>query len=428
MTPYSNKKIMYSEEVKSVIGHVPKSILQWGMSIIFLFILLFFIALWLVRYPEIIRTSMILNTANYPKAIISPTDTRIKTILVKEGDFVRQGDILAFMESSAVHESIFELQNLLNQISQLAVANRWKEIKINYAKFRNLGELQEEFQSFYSTYLEFQSFITNEMFEKKKQLFSNQISNLQKLLSSLEVQKGLSQKALNLEFENYQAQKYLLENNVSSKSEMRDQEGRIVAKEIPIELINASIYSNNNSISQIKQQLLDLENKYFFDKQQLFQSLNKLLASIERWKKQYLLVASQNGNVLFPESLQEAQAVTANQTLFYVQPVNTFYEGEMYVSQFNFGELELGQKVIIRLQSYPYEKYGSLIGKIKFISKIPRGDKGYLIKVSLNNGLKTDMGNVLTFRNGLIANAQTITKKNRLIYKFFKPVQEFLDN
>ncbi len=58
------------------------------------------------------------------------------------------------------------------------------------------------------------------------------------------------------------------------------------------------------------------------------------------------------------------------------------------------------------------------MGKIEFISHMP-SENGYLAKVILINGLTTTYNKQIQYRDGLLANAEIITKDMRLLERFY---------
>jgi HlyD family secretion protein len=90
----------------------------------------------------------------------------------------------------------------------------------------------------------------------------------------------------------------------------------------------------------------------------------------------------------------------------------------MFIPQSNFGKVKTGQKVLLKFQAYPDAEFGSVTGKINFISSIP-SDSGYLAKVSLPYGLITNYKKQIQFRDGLIANSEIITENMRLLQRFY---------
>lgn len=99
---------------------------------------------------------------------------------------------------------------------------------------------------------------------------------------------------------------------------------------------------------------------------------------------------------------------------------------ELYVPQANFGKVKLGQEVLIKFPSYPFQEYGSVKGKIDFISNIPT-DSGYLAKLSLPNALTTSYQKEVQFREGLQAQGEIITQNMRLLQRFYYNIIKQVD-
>ncbi|MDR2836509.1 MAG: hypothetical protein LBV69_10040 [Bacteroidales bacterium] len=60
-----NKKIeIRSEQVSEILGSPPKSIIRWGITVIFLIIIMLFIGSWFFKYPEIITAKVNIVTEN----------------------------------------------------------------------------------------------------------------------------------------------------------------------------------------------------------------------------------------------------------------------------------------------------------------------------------------------------------------------------
>ena len=79
----------------------------------------------------------------------------------------------------------------------------------------------------------------------------------------------------------------------------------------------------------------------------------------------------------------------------------------------------MGQTVLAKLPSYPFQEFGSLTGRISAISPIA----SYSTHVVFPNGLLTTNGQRLAVRNGLVATGDIITDDTRLIEKLFYEVQ-----
>jgi HlyD family secretion protein len=84
----------------------------------------------------------------------------------------------------------------------------------------------------------------------------------------------------------------------------------------------------------------------------------------------------------------------------------------------NFGKVKKGQKVLIKLDSYAFEEFGMLEGRIDFISEIPSADNTFFARISLPSGLRTSNNKTLLYKSGMTATAEIITEKKRLIERF----------
>ncbi len=82
----------------------------------------------------------------------------------------------------------------------------------------------------------------------------------------------------------------------------------------------------------------------------------------------------------------------------------------------------VGQKVFIKLDNFPYQQYGMLIGKVVNFSISPNSEGNYTVYVSLPNGTKTSYNKIFPFTQELLGNAEIITEDlsvaERLFYKF----------
>ena len=139
---------------------------------------------------------------------------------------------------------------------------------------------------------------------------------------------------------------------------------------------------------------------------------------VEEWKKKYLVISPIEGTIHFSGIVQEHQQLHVNQLICFVSSKTSRYYAEMYIPQFNLGKVRMGQQVLLKFPSYPYQEYGSMRGNIEFISTMPT-DTGYRAKVSLPTDLTTDYQKQIQYRDGLWAHGEIITEKIRLLERFY---------
>ncbi|MBO0947216.1 hypothetical protein [Fibrella forsythiae] len=101
------------------------------------------------------------------------------------------------------------------------------------------------------------------------------------------------------------------------------------------------------------------------------------------------------------------------------QSVGRFdFIGDRRFGQYNLGKVNVGQAVLVKLPSYPFQEFGSLPGRISAISPVA-SDTASRAQVVFPNGLVTNNGQRLAARNGLVATGDIITNDTRLIERLF---------
>ncbi|SPZ92073.1 type I secretion membrane fusion protein, HlyD family [Sphingobacterium multivorum] len=101
------------------------------------------------------------------------------------------------------------------------------------------------------------------------------------------------------------------------------------------------------------------------------------------------------------------------QKLFYINPKNEQYYGELTISQDISAKVKLGQQALIKVRSYPYGEYGYLRGRVSYISEIPIGDSTFFVKLDL---LRSGKDSLIQLKPGILGNAEIITE-DKSIFK-----------
>ncbi len=407
-----------SGEVQDIIGQPPHWLIRWGITVFFLLLVLILALSWFVKYPDIVEANFTLTSVNAPKPVNARIDGKLTRLLVKENVHVNKGQLLGFMESTADPAQVFSLSSVLDSLLQELNENRAELIPALLSNhYSHLGELQLDFQVFNQAFLKFRSYLASGYYTAKKQILSNDLKKLEQLNKSYVLQQTIAQSDLQLAQQSYNMQEALAAQKVIAAQSFREEESRLLSKKMPLEQINAYIINNERSQDAKQDELLELEKEISEQKVTFLQAVNTFKSQIEEWKYRYILTAPMSGTVNFISFLQENQSVQNGLELFYIMPGNSEYMGIMYVAQFNLGKIHRGQDVIIKFAGYPFEEYGSVRGKITDISNVPKGTD-YLVKVMLANGLKTDYGKELQYREGMVATGEIITADKRLIDKF----------
>ncbi len=408
-----------SEMVQEIVSNKPGFLIRYGIVFFLSILILLITACWFIQYPDIIGTQAKLTSINAPKEVITKTQGKLVKLFAKENEQTQAGNVLGHMESTANHLEVLAISENIDTSQNLLSRNRIEQIFIFLNNsYQNLGELQLQYQTFQQSYNTFRNYLSGGFYLSKVNMLGKDLAFLQKMHTNLLEQKGLSSEDLSLSQKTFNANKSLNDEKVISDFDYRNENSKLINKKLSIPQISSSIISNEAQQNEKLKEIAELQNTIGQQKNIFAQSLNTFKSQIEEWKKKYLLIAPIDGKIAFATFLQENQQLKSEQVICFINPENTEYYAEIYIPQTNFGKVKTGQEVLLKFPSYPFQEYGSVNGKINFISNI-NTDSGYLAKVVLPNGLNTTYKKQVQFRDGLLAQGEIITQDMRLLERFY---------
>ena len=414
----------YGSEVDEIISHRPPWMVRWGTLLFFFFLLVIGIICWFIKYPDIVTAQATLTSINAPKPVITIINGKLIKINVQENDAVKQNQVLGYLESTANHQEVLRLAENIDSIQLLLDSNHPEQIErfCNLSE-NQLGELQLPYQTFSQAFLNFTSYLSDGFYLRKKSMLLKDKNNLEKLHVNLLSQKELEKQDLELSQQSFNANQTLRDKKVLAELDYNDEKSKFINKKMSLPQIDNAIIGNESDQNAKQKEIAELDNTIMQQKIIFQQALSALKSQVDEWKKQYLLTAPIAGKVTFASIVQENQQLQSNQTICYVNPENSHYFAQLVIPQANFGKVAVGEKVLLKFSSYPFQEYGSITGRIDFISHIAT-DSGYFAKVTLQNGLQTNYGKQVNYRDGLQGNAEIITQDLRLLERFYYDIMK----
>ncbi|MEX1268952.1 MAG: HlyD family efflux transporter periplasmic adaptor subunit [Balneolaceae bacterium] len=409
-----------SEEVQEIIGRPPHWLIRWGVLAFFGVLLLVLLSASIIKYPEGIQAPIKLAAIEAPRVLQSRIDGKLVKISHENNVFVHQGDVLAWMESIADHEEVLRLTAETDSMRfWLARGEPGNLNNVSLSGYNDLGELQTAFQSFEQSFREFLSFLPGGFYTEQKKFLEQEIQFNKLLYEKLVEQKEIQEADLDLALQEYEMQKQLAENDYIAPIELARAESELSSRRLPLQQTESSLINNQVSQAAKQKEMMELEKQMAEQESVFLQALNGMKSAIEEWKRTSLITAPYDGKVVYAGILQENQSVSPGQEIFYIQPENTEFFGEMSISQGSFGKVEEGQSVMIRFNSYPYHEFGTVYGEIEYLSDFPVRDSLFFARVNFPEGLTTNYGQRLTPRNGMTGQAEIITKDMRLLERVY---------
>ncbi|CAG4989459.1 hypothetical protein DYBT9275_00297 [Dyadobacter sp. CECT 9275] len=411
----------WSEAVRDFIEQPPQWLVRWGTLSLFAVIVAASAIGWVIHYPTIVRTDFRLISDNLPKPVLLKVDGRIEDLFVRENQRVQVGNILAYVESTARHDEILDLERGLNEIGLILKGkdlSRLSSIRLN--RYEHLGDVQSAYQNFQQAFVQVRTLYGEKFYSKKRRLLLNDIIRSETLDQHLTDQQKIYVRDAELAEKEFGVNRKLHNSKVIADLDLYKEESKALAKQLPIKNIEVSRVNNNTQKNAKQSELLELDRTVYEQTEGFGQALNTLRSTIESWKSKYLLTAPASGNIFFSTTMQEKQSLRVGAEVMYVGAPTNNYLGEIRIIQANSGLVNVGQRVLVKFQGYPFEEYGAVEGTVSSIAKVPSADNSYfLANVFLPNGLKTNFGRTLVYKTGMSASAEIVTEELRLIERLF---------
>ena len=426
-----NKEIeLRSEEVQDILTKVPHWMIRWGTVLIFGIIILLFFTSWFLKYPDVVKTDIVITTNIPPEKLVAKTSGRIEAILVKDKSLITQNTHLAIIENAANYKDVLLLKSIVDKID---INDFKKNFPFNKLQNLQLGDVESAFAVFQKDYIADGLNTELQPFQVENNAQKSESTQIKERLSLLLQQKEINEQELKL-----QKNEITRYTTLNSKGVISDQE--FESKKLNYFQAEKNYKSLLSSISQLKSSLID-NSRATKDTQisgtkemvnldrSVTQSFYQLKKAIKDWELNYTLKSSIAGEVTFLQVWTENQTITLGDNVFSIIPMTQKgFVGKVKAPALNSGKIKIGQQVNIRLANFPDREFGVLKGEVKNISLVPDKDGNLLIDVILPKGLQTSYRKQIPFQQEMKGSAEIITEDlrllERILYQFreiFKP-------
>ncbi|MCZ4693651.1 HlyD family efflux transporter periplasmic adaptor subunit [Ancylomarina euxinus] len=418
-----------SESVQEILGKMPSWIVRVGSGLVFLVVLILVIGSWFFSYPEIISSKLVLTTENPPAELIARVNGKIIDLKVSDNQLIEAGDLLAVIENPANSQDVFSLRKQLNnQIPQFDGKNEMTPEFVD--KNYRLGEVQAPFNAYLKACTDYSRFVDLQYHEKKKASLIQKRSNYRMYYNRQYKQRNILEKELAIVYKEFHRDSLLYTRGVISKANYQQSEKEYLQQSYAFHGSRSTLSSTQIQINEVDQSIIDLdldeENKRKELLDQILHAYDNLTAQIDIWEQNYLLKSPITGAVSFNRFWSANQNVKQGEKVFTVLPSDsTRIIVRVDLGMNRSGKVQLGQRVNIKLNNYPYMEFGMLEGSIRSISEVPDGDN-YSLDVELTNGLITSYGKELKFAQKIEGVAEIITEDQRLLQRIFNPLKALL--
>ncbi|MCM1032059.1 MAG: HlyD family efflux transporter periplasmic adaptor subunit [Oscillibacter sp.] len=420
---------LYSEEVQDIMGRIPGRILRLGLTVIFGVMLLLLCGCYFFQYPEVVSCPVRLTTLNPPQELYARTTGMIERMEVKENDIVHPGQLIAVLKNTADYDDVCRLEEMLDKLGGVVA---WDSVVVREELSPELqvGELQAGYVQLYKAWIGFKHYCEQNYLPIKIELQRRQVDKQREDYRELQKQQELRRQDLELALRQFRRDSlfyHRYQDAVSAVEYEKQMQGCLQKKTAYMDFCT-TVRNAGHEVLKQENVLVDLRIQYEqeLDKyRQAFDEAYRLLVeSHNQWKGKYVLESHTEGTVTLAGYWSEKQVVNSGDKMATIVPKDTVQiVGRAVIDMSGIGKVEKGQRVNIKLNSFPYMEYGMLRGIVNNVSLVANHEKGYIAEILLTEGMQSSYKEQLRFIQDVEGVAEIITKEERLLSKLLRPLK-----
>ncbi|MDR1114728.1 MAG: HlyD family secretion protein [Tannerella sp.] len=421
-----------SEEVKDILERMPS---HFGKIITFILVFISFLIFLfgsIIKYPDVVSGPITLVPTNTPVKLISKMYGALEFYDYERNNYA-EGEYIAWIRNAAKVEDVKKIEKLLSEYAPDMLL-KMPGLIVQYPNDVSLGEINQSYHAFLKSLTQHIVLVQREIFNDEVGNLTHQITDMKEQLQNAHTSKELKYKMVEAQRKNFHKDSLLFSTYANMAiPEMDFEKSRITYLNMcesyqnnlnEISNLKIQIATVQSRLNQLKQTQIDKEQDSYID---LYSAYNNLLDQIKAWEEKYVFKAPFNGNVEYLKFWTNGQFISNNEEFCTMIPTGSDMIGQMYLPSHGSGKVEKDQKVIIKLDNYPYLEYGALKGRVKNISQLTNtitvsnsGDVDtYRVEVILEEEGKTNYGSVLNLAVEAKGTAEIITKQRVLIERLF---------
>jgi len=364
--------------------------------------------------------------------VLQPLETGVvKRILVKEGDFVKKGDVLIEIDPSTEISDIQEKEKLLNfhslvnqRVQSLLTGKEFKPSQDGENRDLQLALYQSQKRYYLET------------LQQKQQ----EIEGIQTTIDSTKDEINKLNNILSMVSEEEKRYKALCEIGAIPENKYRDKLKEKVSLEKEIDLKTDQIKENLAKLEGLKHETeafkSNFDEKVLTEASGSYEKERELSSDITNTKfreSKRFITSPVNGYVHLLGVKTMGGVVTPGQPLISIVPENTPLIVKATVLNKDIGFVREGQNCIVKVDTYDFQKYGTVKGAVKTVSPSSVEDKelkidGYPVYIQLDSTeLKTKEGKVYEIKPGMDILAEINIGKRRIIELLISPFIKNVD-
>jgi hemolysin D len=384
---------------------------------------------------DIVATAQGKVVASGRTKVIQPLEISvIKAIHVTEGQLVKRGDVLIELDPTASKADVDRLSNDLLNAKLDYAGNRAISEKLAHAEAPlQIADYVSEVPA--QSVAVHQQIIENQYAAYTAKLLSlnNAIRKYESELKSFQLSVSQLEKSLPLIRKRAASFKAAMRKGVVAENQYLELQQQYLEKEQELIVTRERIHESRAAIAGARDERATTmaefsQNIYTEMKkaQQQVIGLQNELAKARQLNSQRILSAPVDGRVQELAVFTVGGIVTPAQELMKIAPTGRTVEVEAWVENKDIGFVYPEQTAEIKLESFPFTRYGTIEGKVITLSDdaVPVEKRGmlYQARVSMNANVMQVENKQVNISPGMTATVEIKTGKRRVIEYFLSPV------
>lgn len=353
--------------------------------------------------------------------VISVLETSaLEQILVKEGQEVKKEQQIALLDNTNTKANYEQIKNdlSLSKLRLRAINSQLINQSFNVKEGEDLNQfnqVQSEMMSEKLSYENNSMVIQSEMMQVKNEINTNKF-NIDKLEKSKSSWQNQSQSYTKLKENGFAS-------SLMAEEKIREAQEKIDEIQIQKKLNEVNEEKFQQSKFKLAASKMEYQQKLLKEKTELIRKINSLeqeLIKSEHNINIRILTSPIDGYIKEISVNTPKAVINEGNTLMTIVPKNDVLKADVLLKNTDIGFIEKGQSVKLKVETYAFQKYGLISGKIESISPDAIEDKEtkqnlYHVLISIDqNYLEKD--NVKYYiKPGMTVNADIITSRRTII-------------
>ncbi len=234
-------EIVQKEEhlaIENIFGKPPGWILNWGISLGFIFLIVCFGVAYFIKYPDKLSMTGELIVGQKPIEIVPKVSGLIDSLYAEDKSVVSKGDILLTIQSTLDENSIGQFYDFEKSFKQVESIPDY--LKLKSPEELNLGELTPNYANLKQAFLEFQNFLRDASVFVKIDALQKEIEQINKLNKSLNKQGEYHNQDVSLTEKDYNRNVSLEKDGVVATVDRERAESKLLSEKRNLEAFRLS--------------------------------------------------------------------------------------------------------------------------------------------------------------------------------------------